>query len=77
MVQKAPQLKKLIEQCQEIAKGRRKEIAKSVIDDAFDVMEILIKDSCKTPDNISKVQKLVFSDIAYGMIPNQNVYIRK
>lgn len=69
MAQKAPLLLKLIEQCQKIAK--------LVIDDAFDIMEILIQDACKTPDEISKVQKLMFRDIAYCMILNQIVYIRK
>lgn len=75
IVEKTPQLNKMQEQCQEIAQGQRKEISKKVIDDAFDVMEILIKEICNTPDDISKVQKFVFRDIAYRMILNQNVYI--
>lgn len=76
VVEKTPQLQKLIKQCREIANGQRKEISETDIDDAFDVMEILIKDACKTPDEFSIVQKLVFRDIAYRMILNQNVYIR-
>lgn len=76
LAEKTPQLMKLQEQCQEIAHGQRKEISKKVIDDAFDVIEILIKEACDTPDNISHVQKLVFRDIAYQILLNQDVCIR-
>lgn len=76
LAEKTPQLIKLQEQCREIAQGQRKEIFKKVVDDAFDVMEILIKEACNTPDDISHVQKLVFRDIAYQMLLNQNIYTR-
>lgn len=32
--------------------------------------------SCGVSDDISKIQKMVFREIAYEMITNQNVYIR-
>lgn len=75
LAEKKPQLIKLKAQCQEIASGRRKAISKKVIDDAFDVMEILIKEACKTPDDISKVQKLVYRSIAYEMFIANNIQI--
>lgn len=75
VAEKSPQLTKLKAQCQEIANGKRKVISKEVIDDAFDVMEILIKDVCKTPDIILKVQKLVFRSIAYEMFIANNIQI--
>jgi len=75
LAEKTPQLIKLKAHCQEIANGRRKVISKKVIDDAFDVMETLIKDVCKTPDNILKVQKLVYRSIAYEMFIANNIQI--
>lgn len=76
LAEKAPQLIILQRHCWKIAKGQRKEIPKKVVDDAFDVVEILIKEVCNTPDAISHVQKLVFRDVAYQMLLNQNVFIR-
>lgn len=75
LAEKASQFVKLKVQCQEIADGRRKAISKKVIDDAFDVMEILIKDACKTPDDISMVQKFVYRNIAYEMFIANNIQI--
>ena len=77
LVEKTPEICKLQEQLQEIAKGQRKEISASVINDAFDAMEIIVREISDTPDNISKVQKLTCRELAYRMILNQNVYIRK
>lgn len=77
LVEKAPKINKLKKQLLEIAGGQRKEISKEVIDDAFDAMEIIVKNIGCTPDDVSKVQKLVFRELVYRMILNQNVYIRK
>ncbi len=75
LAEETPQFVKLTAQCREIANGQRKEISKKVIDDAFDVMEILIKDACKTPDDISKVQKFVYRSIAYETFSANNIRI--
>lgn len=75
LAEKTPQFIKLAAQCQEIANGNRTVISKNVIDDAFDVMEILIKDACKTPDDIAKVQKLAFRKIAYKVFIANNIQI--
>ncbi len=77
LVEKAPEICKLQEQLQEIANDQRKEISASVINDAFDAMEIIVRKICDTPDDISKVQKLAYRELAYRMILNKNVYIRK
>lgn len=77
LAEKTPEISKLQKQLQEIAKGQRKEISASVINDAFDAIEIIVQKICKTPDDISKVQKLTYRELAYRMIMNQNVYIRK
>ena len=77
LVEKAPEICKLQEQLQEIANDQRKEISASVINDAFDAMEIIVRKICDTPDDIPKVQKLAYRELAYRMILNKNVYIRK
>lgn len=75
LADKTPQLIKLQVLCREIAQGQRKDISKKVIDDAFDIIEIFIKEACDTPDDISHVQKLAFRNIAYQMFLNQNICI--
>ena len=77
LTEKVPQFQQLMVQSREIANGQRKEISKEVIDDAFDAMEIIVKNIGCTPDDVSKVQKLVFRELVYRMILNQNVYICK
>jgi len=75
--EKTHQLVKLKVQCQEIANRSRKVISKKVIDDVFDVMAVLIKNACKTPDDISKIQKFVYRRIAYGMFVSNNILINR
>jgi len=38
-------------------------------------MEVLIKNACKTPDDISMVQKLLYRNIAYEMFIANNIQI--
>ena len=64
---KSPEIVKLRQQCQEIVEGKRKEISKKDIDDAFDAFGIIVKKLSETPEEELELQKFsakyLFSEI--------------
>ena len=62
---KSPELLRLKQECDDINKGKRHEISQKVVDDAFDAVEIIIKNVTDDKETILKLQKLIFKYVFY------------
>lgn len=73
--QKSPEIVKLRQQCQEIVEGKRKEISKKDIDDAFDAFGIIVKKLSDTLEEELELQKFCAKYIFSEIVRNRNVDI--
>lgn len=73
---KSPEIIKLRQQCQEIMEGKRKEISKKDIDDAFDAFGIIVKNISDTLEEELKLQKFSAKYIFSEIVKNRNVEIK-
>ena len=74
--QKSPEIVKLRQQCQEIMEGKRKEISKKDIDDAFDAFGIIVKKLSDTLEEELELQKFSAKYIFSEIVKNRNVKIK-
>lgn len=73
---KSPEIVKLKRQCQEIVEGKRKEISKKDIDDAFDAFGILVKKLSETPEEEFELQKFCAKYLFSEIVKSRNIEIK-
>lgn len=73
LVNKSPEGIRLKQECDDINEGKRDEISKRVIDDAFDAFEIIVKNITKDEDDITKLQKLFFKHLFCWLLNSINI----
>lgn len=75
-VDKSPEIVKLRQQCQEIVEGKRKEISKNDIDDAFDAFGVIVKKLPETPEEEFELQKFCEKYLFSEIVKSRNIEIR-
>lgn len=75
-VDKSPEIVKLRQQCQEIVEGKRKEISKNDIDDAFDAFGIIVKKLSETPEEEFELQKFCAKYLFSEIVKSRNIEIK-
>lgn len=75
-VDKSPEIVKLRQQCQEIVEGKRKEISKNDIDDAFDAFCIIVKKLSETPEEEFELQKFCAKYLFSEIVKSRNIEIK-
>lgn len=75
VVDKSPEIVKLKQQCQEIVDGKRKEISKNDIDDAFDAFGIIVKKLSETPEEEFELQKFCAKYLFSEIVKSRNIEI--
>lgn len=74
--QKSPEIVKLRQQCQEIVEGKRKEISKKDIDDAFDAFGIIVKKLSDTLEEELELQKFCAKYLFSEIVKSRNIEIK-
>ena len=76
LVNKSPEVLRLIQELDEINNGERHEISQKIIDDAFDAFEIIVKNITKDEDDITKLRKLFFKFLFCWLLNSKNITIK-
>ena len=76
LVNKYPEVLRLIQELDEINNGERHEISQRIIDNAFDAFEIIVKNITKDEDDITKLQKLGFKHLFCWLLNSKNITIK-
>ena len=73
LVNKYPEVLRLIQELDEINNGERHEISQKILDNAFDAFEIIVKNITKDEDDITKLQKLFFKHLFCWLLNSINI----
>lgn len=76
LVNKSPEVIRLKQECDEINEGKRDEISKRVIDDAFDAFEIIVKNISEDEDAIVKLQKFFSKHLFCFLLNCKNITVK-
>ena len=76
LVNKSPEVIRLKQECDDINEGKRDEISKRVIDDAFDAFEIIVKNISEDENAIVKLQKFFSKHLFCFLLNCKNITIK-